>query len=132
MPDAILYKPGPLTSEERALMARHPSVGAEIVSGIGFLGDASQIVRHHHERWDGTGYPGRLAGEHIPLPARVFAVADVFDALTTERPYRGALPFSRARAMIAAEAAGHFDPAVVAAFDEIEDATLVQIGRDAG
>src|SRR5437764_11395692 len=80
VPDAILYKPEPLTAEERALMERHPIVGWEILREIDFLGEAKLVVRHHHERWDGTGYPDGLAGEEIPLAARVFAVADVLDA----------------------------------------------------
>ena len=94
VPDAILYKPGALTAEERALMARHPAVGAEIVGGIEFLAGAAEVVRSHHERWDGMGYPDGLAGEQIPLAARVFAVADVLDALTTDRPYRPAFPLA--------------------------------------
>ena len=72
-------------------MARHPSIGAEIVAGIEFLEEAVKVVRCHHERWDGTGYPDGLRGEEIPIAARVFSVADVFDALTTDRPYRPAL-----------------------------------------
>jgi HD-GYP domain-containing protein (c-di-GMP phosphodiesterase class II) len=83
IPDAILYKPASLSLEERALMARHPVIGAEIVRGIEFLSGAAEVVRHHHERWDGGGYPDGLAGENIPLSARAFAVADV---LTRSRP----------------------------------------------
>ena len=131
VPDSILYKPGPLTSEERALMARHPAIGAEIVGQIEFLTEATQIVRSHHERWDGMGYPDGLAGEQIPLAARVFAVADVLDALTTDRPYRAGFPLRQARAMIMEESGTHFDPTVIDAFRNIEDATFVQIGRDA-
>ncbi len=95
IPDAILYKPGELTEEERALMARHPAIGAEIVGEIEFLAEAARVVRSHHERWDGSGYPDGLAGEEIPLAARVFAVADVLDALTTDRPYRPASRWAR-------------------------------------
>ncbi len=130
MPDSILFKPGPLTTEERALMNRHPVIGAEIMSGIEFLAEASRVVRSHHERWDGTGYPDRLAGEEIPLTARVFAVADVYDALTTHRPYRGSIPLTEARRMIDSESGTHFDPTVVAAFNTIDDETLVRIGRE--
>ena len=90
IPDAILYKPSSLDDDERALMSRHPVIGAEIVQGIEFLAEAAEVVRSHHERWDGTGYPDGLAGEEIPLAARVFSVADVLDALTTDRPYRPA------------------------------------------
>src|SRR6201994_2498282 len=100
VPDAILYKPEALTDEERALMEQHPLIGAEIVGGVEFLSGAVDVVRSHHERWDGTGYPDGLAGEEIPLAARVFAVADVFDALTTDRPYRPAIPIEEARAVI--------------------------------
>ena len=98
IPDSILFKPGPLTEEERALMARTRMIGAEIMRGIEFLPRPAKVVRSHHERWDGTGYPDGLAGEEIPLAARVFAVADVLDALTTDRPYRPALAASRRRA----------------------------------
>jgi putative nucleotidyltransferase with HDIG domain len=130
MPDAILFKPGALTTEERALMARHPVVGAEIVDGIEFLSEAAKVVRSHHERWDGTGYPDGLQGEEIPLAARVFAVADVLDALTTDRPYRPRIPLAEARAMIVKGAGTQFDPMVVKAFEGIDDATLEQIGED--
>src|SRR5436190_8475738 len=124
IPDAILYKPGKLTEEERALMARHPAIGADIVGEIEFLTEATRVVRSHHERWDGSGYPDGLAGEEIPLAARIFSVADVLDALTTDRPYRPAMSLHAARALIGAEAGSHFDPTVVAAFDAIDDDTL--------
>lgn len=130
VPDAILYKPSSLTAEERALMARHPAIGAEIIGGIEFLAGAADVVRSHHERWDGLGYPDGLAGEQIPIAARVFAVADVFDALTTDRPYRASFSLRQARSMITQESGGHFDPRVVEAFNGIDDMTLVQIGRD--
>jgi putative nucleotidyltransferase with HDIG domain len=119
VPDAILWKPEPLTPEERLLMERHPLVGWEILREIEFLGEAKLVVRHHHERWDGAGYPDRLAGDAIPLAARVFAVADVLDALTTDRPYRPASPLAEARDEIAASAGTQFDPTVVEAFLEI-------------
>jgi len=128
IPDAILYKPGALDEDERALMSRHPLIGAEMVSGIEFLADAVQVVRSHHERWDGTGYPDGLAGAEIPLAARVFAVADVLDALTTDRPYRSASPLNEAREQIRAGAGTHFDPQVIAAFETISDVTLAGIG----
>ena len=108
--DAILYKPGKLTSEERAVMETHPVIGAEIIRGIEFLGSAGDVVRSHHERWDGHGYPDGLAAEAIPPAARVFAVADVLDALTTDRPYRPASPLAQARAMIVHDSGTHFDP----------------------
>jgi putative nucleotidyltransferase with HDIG domain len=131
VPDSILYKPGPLTTEERALMARHPAIGAEIVGQIEFLAEATQVVRSHHERWDGLGYPDGLAGDQIPLAARVFAVADVLDALTTDRPYRAGFPLRQARVMIVEESGSHFDPDVIDAFRTIDDMTFVQLGRDA-
>jgi ribonuclease P protein subunit RPR2 len=129
MPDAILFKPGALTTEERALMARHPVVGAEIVDGIEFLSEAAKVVRSHHERWDGTGYPDGLHGEEIPLAARVFAVADVLDALTTDRPYRPRISLTEARAMIVEAAGTQFDPMVVKAFEGIDDAMIEHIGE---
>jgi HD-GYP domain-containing protein (c-di-GMP phosphodiesterase class II) len=124
IPDAILYKPGKLTEKERALMAQHPLIGSHIIDGIGFLVDAVAVVRSHHERWDGRGYPDGLADEEIPLSARVFAVADVFDALTSNRPYRPASPLRVAREMILAESGTHFDPRVVDAFRAIPDNRL--------
>jgi len=124
IPDSILYKPGPLTDEERALMAQHPMIGAQIVRGIEFLASAVEVVRSHHERWDGGGYPDGLAAEQIPLAARVFAVADVLDALTTDRPYRPASPITVARQMITQESGTQFDPRVVEAFNSIDDATF--------
>jgi putative nucleotidyltransferase with HDIG domain len=130
MPDAILFKPGALTTEERALMARHPVIGAEIMEGIEFLSEASKVVRSHHEWWDGSGYPDGLRGEEIPLVARVFAVADVLDALTTDRPYRPRMSLAEARSMIMEASGTQFDPAVVEAFRDIDDATVQRIGLD--
>jgi HD-GYP domain-containing protein (c-di-GMP phosphodiesterase class II) len=127
IPDGILHKPEPLGEEERRLMRRHPVIGAEIVGGVPFLAGAAEIVRTHHERFDGSGYPDGLAGEEIPLAARIFAVADALDAITTDRPYRPAAPLSEARASIAAESGNHFDPAVVAVFDEVPDDVLETI-----
>jgi ribonuclease P protein subunit RPR2 len=132
IPDAILYKPGKLTDEERRLMSRHPAIGAEIVGGVEFLAEAVDVVRSHHERWDGTGYPDGLAGEEIPLAARVFAVADVFDALTTDRPYRQAIPMVQAREIISRGSGSHFDPAVIDAFALITNETLAAIAEEIG
>ncbi len=132
IPDSILYKPGELTPEERALMVQHPVVGAEIVRDIEFLARPMHVVRHHHERWDGSGYPDGLAGEEIPLSARVFAVADVLDALTSDRPYRSASPLHVARKMILAESGTHFDPRVIEAFNTIPDETFERIRRETG
>jgi ribonuclease P protein subunit RPR2 len=128
--DTILYKPDSLTAEERAEMARHPAIGADIIRGIDFLGDAALVVEFHHERWDGTGYPTGRAGEDIPLVARVFAVADAFDALTTVRPYRPASSLAIARRMIKRAAGTQFDPRVVEAFGSIPDAVFLRIGAE--
>jgi ribonuclease P protein subunit RPR2 len=132
VPDAILWKPEPLTTAERALMERHPVVGWEILREVDFLGEAKLVVRHHHERWDGTGYPDGLQAEAIPLAARVFAVADVLDAVTTVRPYRQPSPTEEARRMIRTSSGSHFDPAVVDAFLEIPTETLDRIRIEVG
>ena len=117
IPDAILSKPGPLTDEERSRMRAHTDLGERIVRRIPYLGNvARQVVASHHERWDGTGYPRRLAGEAIPLAARIFAVVDAYDAMTSDRPYRPALPVEAALAELAAGAGTQFDPAIAAAF----------------
>ena len=121
VPDAILFKSSALTEEEYALVRRHPVIGSEILRDVDFLGEGKLVVRHHHERWDGTGYPDSLRGEAIPLAARVFAVADALDALTTDRPYRPARTFALARKEVRAGAGTQFDPAVVAAYEEIPD-----------
>lgn len=127
MPDAVLRKPAPLTAAERSLMETHPIVGWEILREADFLTQARLIVRHHHERWDGAGYPDGLDGTQIPLSARVFAVADTLDALTTRRPYREPSSLTQARAVIAAEAGAQFDPRIVEAFLSIEDRALTEI-----
>lgn len=127
IPDSILYKPEGLTDSERAVMEQHPVIGAEIVRGINFLAGAVPVVRSHHERWDGGGYPDGLEGEEIPLAARAFALADVLDALTTDRPYRPGSSLAQAREMILAESGGQFDPQIVDAFGAIPDATFLGI-----
>jgi ribonuclease P protein subunit RPR2 len=129
VPDAILFKPEPLNQGERSLMERHPVIGWEILREIDFLGEAKGVVRSHHERWDGAGYPDGLAGEDIPLAARVFAVADTLDALTSDRPYRHGMPFENARRIIDEGAGTQFDPAVVEAFHQLSDATLRRIAE---
>jgi ribonuclease P protein subunit RPR2 len=117
IPDNILQKPGPLSPEERALMQTHTVLGEQMLGGVAFLqGAGLEVVRSHHERWDGDGYPDGLGGEDIPLGARVFAVADTLDAMTSDRPYRRALDWSHAEQEILSEAGGQFDPAVVDAF----------------
>lgn len=118
VPDEILHKPGPLDEEERAQMRQHVRVGWQILAGSDdpTLQLASDIALAHHERWDGGGYPLGLAGEAIPLEARITAVADVFEALTSDRPYRKALPVEVARQMLIEGRGSHFDPRVVDAF----------------
>jgi putative nucleotidyltransferase with HDIG domain len=116
VPEAVLGKRGPLTSEEWGLMRRHPVVGAQIVAPFDFLAGATPVIRHHHERWDGSGYPDGLAGEAIPLGARLVAVADVYDALTSARPYRAALTPDAARQHLHAQAGRTLDARAVAVF----------------
>ena len=114
--DSILLKPGPLTPEEWTVMRTHPGLGRQLLERIPFLRDAVPVVYHHHERWDGTGYPEGLAGSAIPLAARIFAVADAFDALTVDRPYSTAVSMAAARERIREASGTHFDPEVVATF----------------
>lgn len=118
VPDSILLKPGPLTPEERREMERHAERGHRILGGSAspVMRLAAEIAASHHERWDGTGYPNQLRGEAIPLSGRIVAVADVFDALTTERPYKQAWSPERARTHMAENAGAHFDARVVQAF----------------
>ena len=116
IPDAILLKPGPLTQAEQELMRAHPEKGHAILAGIPFLQDAAQIVLSHEERFDGSGYPRGLAREAIPFGARLFAVIDTLDAMTSDRPYRRSLPFDAAKAEIQRFAGTQFDPAAVEAF----------------
>ena len=116
VPDAILHKPGPLDLEERKVMDKHPQAGYEMLLGIPYLQEEIKIVLGHQEKWDGTGYPRGLKGEAIPLGARLFAIADTYDALTSDRPYRKGRPAEVAREIIAEEAGRQFDPKAVAAF----------------
>jgi hypothetical protein len=114
--DFILHKPGPLTSEEWEEMRRHPGIAYEMLKGVRFLAAPAEIVLSHHERFDGKGYPRALAGDEIPLGARIFAVADTFDAMTSDRPYRRALPWEAARDEIVRHRGTQFDSQVVEAF----------------
>jgi putative nucleotidyltransferase with HDIG domain len=115
VPTDVLNKPGKLTDEEWAIMKRHPEAGLELVADIDFPGDISAIIRNHHERWDGSGYPDGLAGEQIPLAARILCVADVYDALTTTRSYRAGMTHARA-AEIMRDSTGQFDPNLLEMF----------------
>jgi HD-GYP domain-containing protein (c-di-GMP phosphodiesterase class II) len=116
IPERILNKPGPLTAAEWRVMRTHPLIGYQIVSGIPFLKTAAQVVRSHHEMFDGSGYPEGLKGEDIPLAARVFSVCDAFDAMTTDRPYRAALSIDHAAGEIERMAGSQFDPDVCRVF----------------
>lgn len=127
VPDRILLKPSALSSEEWQEMRKHPAIGFKMCSRIAFLKGAAQIVLHHHERWDGSGYPDGLMREMIPLGARIFAVADAFDAMTTDRPYRQAMSYDDACAEIAQHSDKQFDPAVVEAFLKVPEQRWKQI-----
>jgi putative nucleotidyltransferase with HDIG domain len=116
VPDSLLAKPGPLDDEEFAIVQRHPADGAEIVSHFSRLREAVPLIRHHHERWDGAGYPDRLAGDEIPPEACVVGLADAWDAMTTDRPYRAALSVEQAAAEVRKCRGTQFSPAVVDAF----------------
>jgi cyclic di-GMP phosphodiesterase len=129
IPDRVLRKRGPLSEQERRLMQTHTILGEQMLGSVAFLrGPGLDIVRSHHERWDGGGYPDGLGGKEIPLPARIFAVADTLDAMTSDRPYRDALPWRRASEEIRDERGKQFDPGVVDAFRDCEPA-LRAIGR---
>ena len=116
VPDCILKKPGPLTDEEWDIMRQHTVYGERILVDRPIYGIARQIARSHHERWDGKGYPDGLKGRAIPIAARIVAVADVFDALTHERPYKAAWPVAQAVEEIRNQSGAAFDPQVVRAF----------------
>jgi putative nucleotidyltransferase with HDIG domain len=117
--DLILSKPGKLTDVEWDQMRQHPIIGHEMLQNVSFLQAALPVVRHHHERWDGSGYPDRLRGEWIPKAARLFAVIDVYDALTSDRPYRPAMSHQEAILILRKDSGTHFDPAMVIAFEEL-------------
>ena len=127
VPDGILHKREPLTADERALVEEHPLTGWRILCHIDYLADAKKIIRFHHERWDGSGYPDGLRGEEIPLAARAFSIADSLDAITTDRPYRSAAPLAHARAEIRDCSGKQFDPDMVDAFERIRDSELERI-----
>ena len=123
VPDEILRKPGPLTDEEWAIMKKHPDVGADLIQNLEIYADVADIVRYEHERWDGSGYPKGLKGEEIPLGARIVAAADIWNALTTDRPYRPAYPHDKARRMIEEMRGKELDP-------KVADALLRVVGRE--
>jgi putative two-component system response regulator len=122
VPDGILLKPGPLDAAERERIRTHPGVGADLVLGLRSLEDVRPIMRYHHEKWDGSGYPDGLKGEGIPLGARIISVVDVYDALNTMRPYKPAFSRAEAVAILLRETdAGFWDPRVVTTFLEVLD-----------
>jgi HD-GYP domain-containing protein (c-di-GMP phosphodiesterase class II) len=122
IPDAIFHKPGPLDAAEWEIMRRHPTYAYNWLVNIPFLRPALDIPYYHHEKWDGSGYPLGLSGTDIPLAARLFAIVDVWDALTSDRPYRAAWSPARTREYLQAQAGRHFDPEVVPAFLALVDA----------
>jgi putative nucleotidyltransferase with HDIG domain len=132
IPDEILRKAGELDGSEWRVMKRHPAYGARILAGIPYLSGAAEIVHHHHERFDGSGYPDGLAGEDIPLGARIFALADALDAMTSDRPYRRAMSLEDAITEIERCSGKQFDPAIVSAFLRIPVDRLAAVGSDAG
>jgi response regulator RpfG family c-di-GMP phosphodiesterase len=127
--DAILHKPGKLTEEEWVVMRTHPQIGFDILKAIPFLGSSAELVLAHQERFDGTGYPRKLAGVAVPLGARIFAIADTYDAITSDRPYRKRQPPEAARAEITRCAGGQFDPRCVEAFLTITLPELEELAR---
>lgn len=127
VPDHILLKPGALSPEEFEIMKRHTGIGARLLAGgrTSLMQIAAEIAHHHHERWDGTGYPAGLKGKAIPFAARVVALADVFDALSHDRPYRGAWPLPKVLEELHRSAAAHFDPELVHAFMQLRHEELL-------
>jgi len=121
IPDRLLQKPGPLTADEYSQVKQHAIIGGDILSSMAFPGPLALIVRHHHENWDGTGYPDGLQGGAIPIGARVLAIVDCYDALTSDRPYRRSLPHDRAAAMILERRGTMYEPAIADAFLRIID-----------
>jgi HD-GYP domain-containing protein (c-di-GMP phosphodiesterase class II) len=117
IPEAILLKPGPLTADEWTILRRHPEIGADICRPLGLSRTLMPVVRHHHERWDGTGYPDRLRGDQTPLGARVVGLVDAFDAMTHDRPYRPARSSAEALEEIRSQAGRQFDPALTQIFE---------------
>jgi len=128
VPDAVLHKAGPLNTEEQSAMRKHPEIGYRIIGHIGYFSHAAEIVRSHHEHFDGSGYPRGLRGDDIPHGARVFAVADALDALTVKRPYREALTFEAALEEIVKNTGTIYDPAVTQAALKASDELKEYVG----
>jgi HD-GYP domain-containing protein (c-di-GMP phosphodiesterase class II) len=131
VPDAVLRKPGPLDEEEWQAMKIHPEAGARMLEPLSFLSRARELVLHHHERWDGRGYPHGLAGEETPIWARVFAIVDAVDAMTSDRPYRAGRPLEDALAEVAEQAGSQFDPRCAAGFLALDPRSVAEVLRPA-
>jgi HD-GYP domain-containing protein (c-di-GMP phosphodiesterase class II) len=130
VPESILLKPGPLTEQEYAEIQRHPTYGADLLESVApEFGDIARVVRYHHERWDGRGYPQALSGREIPLMSRIVAVVDVFEALTSRRPYRRPMPAPRALSYLQAESGSHFDPELVSLFEKLYDQGEIRVAQ---
>jgi HD-GYP domain-containing protein (c-di-GMP phosphodiesterase class II) len=127
IPEVILDKPGPLDETEWAFMRRHTLIGERIVAAAPALGAVARLVRASHERWDGRGYPDAVAGEDIPLGARIFAAVDTYDAITSDRPYRKARPHAVAIAELQRVSGQQLDPRIVEAFQEIPEVELKRL-----
>ena len=119
VPREIIQKPGPLDDEELKIMRLHPVAGVQMIADVKVLEPAFDVIRFHHEKWDGSGYPYRKKGEEIPLAARIFAVTDVWDAMTSDRTYRKALPAHQVRSTILQSSGSLFDPQVIEVFSEV-------------
>src|SRR5438270_7328213 len=127
-PDAVLLKSGPLTEDERAIMQTHPERGPRLLAGVPEMEGVAAAVRHHHENWDGSGYPAGLAGEQIPLASRIIRVADAYDAMTSPRPFRAALDHDTSVARLKEMSGTHFDPEAVRAFCDLEALSKIRRG----
>lgn len=131
-PGEILNKPGKLDPDERLVIEQHPVVGYEMCKYIGFMTEELSVIRHHHEKWDGTGYPDKLKGTEISLPARILAIADVYDALTSRRSYREPWPQERALQVIVEGSGSHFDPDCVSAFVKLCESGELFVPKESG
>lgn len=127
IPDSILYKPEPLTEEEWEEMKKHPAIGYRMVQRVKMLKDCSPVILHHHERWDGTGYPMGLGGDAIPIEAQIFALADAVDAMTSDRPYKAPIDLDKVYEEVAACKGTHFSPRVAQVFLNLPRAEVRQI-----
>lgn len=130
IPDSILLKPGRLTDEEMDVVKTHVKKGSEIIGDVDFLQPATEVILFHHEKWDGSGYPHGLKNEKIPVPGRIFAIVDVFEALLSERPYKKAMPFARAKQIILEGSGTHFDPALIDLFRDIEETDMRRMAAE--